>query len=263
MRKITAIIIGATIFASCEKVIDIDLNTANPQIIIEGNVTDQAGPHFVKITKTVNFSDENNYPPVTDALVIISDDSGIADTLIEKSPGLYQAETIIGQQGRTYNLTVSSEGKSYYATSTMPQKVILDTLIISSTSGPGERNIYSAVAVFTDPPQFGNNYRLKLTVNNKKNGAYNVFNDNGINGTVTWRNVFSRGAEIKLGDSVKIEMICIDESTYNYFYSLSQNSEGGFVGGTTPSNPPNNITGNKALGYFSAQTTQTRIQLVE
>src|SRR5436305_10635659 len=49
---------------SCTKVIQVDLNSANTNIVIEGIVSDAAGPYQVKLTQTVNFSDPNSFPPV-------------------------------------------------------------------------------------------------------------------------------------------------------------------------------------------------------
>ena len=60
-------------FGSCTKVINVNLNNANPNIVIEGNLNDGPGPYQVKLTQTVNFSDPNFFPPVTGAIVQITD----------------------------------------------------------------------------------------------------------------------------------------------------------------------------------------------
>jgi Domain of unknown function (DUF4249) len=263
MKQIITITMMSILFTACEKEINIDLNSSNPQIIIEGVITNQPGPYFVKITKTVNFSGGNNYPLVSNAIVIVSDNLGNAETLTEISPGIYQINTIAGIPGRTYNLSVSAEGKTYNAISTMPYPINLDTLKFIPFSGPGSGDNYSTIPIFADPSIAGNNYRFLLTVNGILDESYIVFNDNATNGTVNQRPIFSPETEVKLGDSVKVEMRCIDVNTYTYFYTLSQITGGGLGGGTTPSNPPNNITGDKALGYFSAHTTQSRIQIVQ
>ena len=50
------------IFSSCEKVIELNLNTTSTHIIIQGNIFDQTGPYTVKISKSVNFDEANEYP---------------------------------------------------------------------------------------------------------------------------------------------------------------------------------------------------------
>jgi hypothetical protein len=259
MKKIILAISSSLIFFACEKEIKIDLNSTNPQIVIQGNITDKSGPYFVKINKTVNFSDNNNYPAVSNALVVISDNTGIIDTLKETQTGVYQTQKTVGQAGRSYQLRIVADGKEYNAISYMPNKVNLDTLILNKAPVPGSTtDNYAVVPIYLDPASKGNCYRFVQTVNNKIDGTYYVFNDDVNNGVMNQRPIFGQDANIKQSDSVSIEMRCIDIDTYNYFFTLSQIAGNGPGGGTTPSNPPNNITGTKALGYFSAYTTQTK-----
>src|SRR5687767_11704749 len=129
MKKILVSAIALTVlFTSCEKEIVVSLNTTDPEIVIDGNITNEPGPYTVKISRTVNFPEPNSFPPVGSALVVISDNSGVTDTLTEASPGLYRTSILTGVPGRTYNLEVVAEGKSYYAASTMPQPVNLGSL---------------------------------------------------------------------------------------------------------------------------------------
>lgn len=263
MKKILTFCSALIIFSSCEKEIHIDLNSSEPQVVIDGSVTDAAGPYFVRITKTVNYSESNVYPGISGAVVIISDNLGNVDTLTETSAGLYQTSKIVGTPGRTYSLSVAVEEKKYYATSTMPLKVSLDSLKFSITAVPGEEDLYSVLPVFTDPLTLGNNYRYLLNINSELDDTYYVDNDNIGNGLVNKRSIFNPDLEIKLKDTVTVEFRCIDAASYTYFYTLGQISGGGPGGGTTPTNPPNNITGDEALGIFSAYTTQSRTQIVE
>ncbi|MBP7500875.1 MAG: DUF4249 family protein, partial [Chryseobacterium sp.] len=49
MKNIFLIILSLFIITSCEKEIDLNLDDKSGQIVIEANVTDQAGSYFVKI----------------------------------------------------------------------------------------------------------------------------------------------------------------------------------------------------------------------
>jgi len=262
MKKILAII-PAVLFglASCEKEIDIDLNDSDPQIVIEGAITDQPGPYFVAISRSVIFSIPNNYPPVSGASVTITDNGGNTDVLTEVQAGLYQTNTTVGVPGKTYNLNISIDQIDYYATSTMPQKVDLDSLQFEPWLGPNSESNYVALPVFTDPATLGNNYRFLMTINGVKDKRYYVYNDIIGNGLINSRPIFSPDIDLNLDDTVEFEMRCIDVATYVYFNTLSQLSGGGM--GVTPANPPNNITGGRALGIFSAYTTQTLTQRVQ
>lgn len=251
-------------FASCEKIIDIDLNTSSPQIVIEGNISDEPGPYTVKLSKTVNFNDANTYPPVTGALVIISDGTGVTDTLTETVSGSYQTHSITGTHGKTYTLKVIAEGKQYNAVSTMPYKVNLDSIQFNLHSEPGEsEKTLAVVPLYLDPVEFGNSYRFFFSANGKEDKLYQVSNDNIGNGRTNQQSFFSEDVKFLKGDTVKVTMLCIDVNTYIYYYTLSQMGGGGLIGGSTPSNPPSNIFGNKALGIFSAYTTQTKMVIAK
>ena len=82
MKNIFLIILSLFLVTSCEKEIDLDLEDQSGQIVIEGNITDQAGPYFVKITKSVAFTQANQYPAVTNAQVILSDNTGQTETSV-------------------------------------------------------------------------------------------------------------------------------------------------------------------------------------
>jgi hypothetical protein len=64
-------LLSALFLVSCEKVIDVDLNTADPKYVIEGFVTKGETIHQVKITRTLNFDENVAFPTVDNAVVVI------------------------------------------------------------------------------------------------------------------------------------------------------------------------------------------------
>jgi hypothetical protein len=248
------------VFSSCEKVLDLDLDTSDPTLVVEANITNQVGPYFVKLTKTVAFDQSSVYPAVSDALVIISDNTGIVDTLNHTGNGVYATKKLQGIEGRTYTLSIESEGKSFTATSTLPELIALDSLRITSFDFAGESQKV-LIPVYNDPSQLGNNYNFKLIVNDTLDKSYILWNDNTNNGVPNERPLRSNEGNFKSGDVVDLEMQCIDLSAYNYYFTLSQIAGNGPGGGTTPANPPNNISGG-ALGLFSAHTSQKKTIII-
>lgn len=260
MKNIIILALIATLFTSCEKVIDLNLANVDSKLIIEANITDLPGPYYVKLTKSVNFDQSNNYPAVTDAIVVISDNTGVIDTLINKGTGVYETSKIQGIEGRTYSLNVIAEGKSYAAISKMPNKVNLDSLRLNIFKFAGTTQ-NTVIPVFTDPSTLGNNYRFVMYVNNVLDKSYVLWNDDVNNGKVNERPLRTNDIEIESGNNVSIEMQCVDQTAYLYYLTLSQMAGGGPGGGTTPSNPPNGISGG-ALGLFSAHTAQKQSILI-
>jgi hypothetical protein len=248
----------ASVLVSCEKEISIDLNSSDPKIVIEGEVTDMPGPYFIKLTKTVNFSNGNEFPPVSDATVMLSDDAGNSERLREFQQGIYATHELQGFAGRTYILTVTIEGETYTAQSTMPSRVPLDGVEVTnsfySSSQEPEFN-YLVTPQYLDPLGMGNNYRFVQLVNGRVSDSWTVQNDNLSDGLVNKRPIFGRDTELKPGDALTVILQSIDRLVYDYFYSLIESSGSG--GGATPANPVSNIVGG-ALGYFSAHSMDSR-----
>jgi hypothetical protein len=242
---------------SCQKVIDIDLNTASPQIVIEGNVYDQPGPYLIKISQTVNFDEPNVYPPVSDALVKISDNNGNSEILTELSPGTYYTSALQGVAGRTYTLSVTYKTITYVATSTIPNPVYLDTIYF----GAGRFGNQKIVSVnFNDPIDFDNYYRLIESINNVRQTGFNVTNDNLNQGKPISYSFMAQGNvnQLEIGDTISVWLESIDKGVYEYFRTASQYSEQS----STPSNPVSNIS-NGALGYFNACSVHTKSLIVQ
>jgi hypothetical protein len=257
MKKISIIIASIFSLMSCEKEVDLDLNTANSKIVIEGEVAqDQLAT--VKLSKTVNFSDANNFPAISGAEVTITDNLGVTEILKETSPGIYSATKLKGEIGKNYTMIVKAEGKTFTAISKMPNPIKLTGLKtqLSTFAAPGQEvTNYVIYPQFIDPVEIGNNYRFIQSNKEKTDKSIFVANDNVGNGEPNTRPLFSQSFEVKLGDVVMVEMQCLDKPVFEYFYSLLSIANNGPGGGATPTNPVSNIS-NGALGYFSAYTSQ-------
>jgi hypothetical protein len=256
MKKIIMIVISVIMMSSCEKEIELDLNSSNPKYVIEGEIP-QNELATVKITKTVNFSDSNNFPTVKGAIVTITDEIGTTEQLIETSTGIYKTQKLKGSEGKTYTLSVKADGNTFTAKSTMPKAVKLTGLKTSLSSfappGASSSDNYIVFPQFIDPAALGNSYRFIQIRNGELDKSIIIANDNIGNGKPNSRPIFSQNFDIKLGDTITVEMRCIDVLVYDYFFSLNAIQGNGPGGGTTPTNPVSNISGG-ALGYFSAFT---------
>jgi hypothetical protein len=259
IQKAAFYMTGALILTSCEKVIDVDLNDSLPQIVIEGNITDQTGPYTVKLSKSVNFDELNDFPSISGATVQISDDAGNSEILPETSPGIYTTASLQGTPGRTYTLDVTIEEQTYTAVSTMPFPVAIDTLTVEEPSlsfGNGEDYIE---ARYKDPEGIDNYYRFVLLINNVRQKGIGVIIDRDWlqDGNTIRTSIESdeeEDIEFKPGDLVTVFMQSIDESVYEYYRTLNE-SGGNFS--ASPTNPLSNFSGG-VLGYFSAYAVTSK-----
>jgi hypothetical protein len=261
MKKVFYFVMASfLILTSCEKDIELDIKGAGNTIVINGSITDQAGPYTIEVARSTSINELGSNKGITNALVTIEDNKGNKETLTHKGNGKYQTVTTKGLSGVKYTLNVSVDGKTYTSESTMPARVPLvklETRVI--TFGPNERNVI--VPHILDNPELGNNYRHIVTVNDTLDKTIDVITDNVNNGKLIQRPYFSNDLEFKKGDKVVLETQCIDAKTYLYFFTLSQVVGGGPGGGTTPSNPPNGFT-NGALGIFSAHTVEKKTVII-
>lgn len=248
---------GACLF-SCKKVITVNLNNASSQVVIAGEVTNISGPYRVSINTTVNFSAPNNYPPVTGAVVTITDNTGLYDSLTEDSAGRYSTHTNWqGQPGNTYTLTVNAGGKTYTAVSTMPQPVTLDSVGFRQDARGRSDQVIEAIPYFQDSAGIANYYQFTETINDTPLNRVFVFDDQYSDGKYISVPLFDDSAHLKVGNQLIFSMYSIDQNVFQYFSELQQLLEANPFNEATPANPDTNIKGG-ALGYFSAHTVQVK-----
>ncbi len=254
------------LLSSCEKVINIDLKNATPKLVIEATITDQDGSAQVLISKTKRFSEDNSFVGIPGATVSITEEGSTPVSLTETAAGVYKHASFKGSSGKKYSLSVSVEGNLFTAVCTMPARVNLDTLYIVDEFLFSENRKLVNVE-YIDPVGRGNGYRFIQYVNGRKEKEIMLHDDDYSDG----RSVSSRLyyfsdddeeddlGRIKSGDTVTVDMLCIDQPVYKYWFSLANSATGSSQ--TTPANPVTNIEGG-ALGYFSAHTLQTKSFIV-
>jgi len=246
---------------SCTKVVDINLNDAAPKIIIEGGVSDKLASCSVKVSKTINFDEPNDFPSVTGALVSITDEFGENTTLSETSAGLYKADFYRGISGKTYTVTVSAEGKTYTASSTMAYPIAIDTLIpqrITFDHFSKTETLNYVKIEYQDPKGQDNYYRFIEKINSTISTDIMIDNDLLRDGNVISQQIYSENPPIQEGDTITVYLQTIQKDIFNYFEQLSQvtsQDRGGQA--AAPANPTSNFS-NGALGYFSAYSVRSK-----
>jgi len=252
------------LFSSCEKVINIDLNSKDSQIVIEASISNQSEPCVVMLTQTINYNESNNFPAISDATVVLSDNVGNIDTLIETSAGIYETSAVQGTVGRTYTLKVNVSGKEYTAISAMNTSVEIDSLYISTINLP---NSYQKTLnlVYEDIEGIANYYRFIEIINSEPQSTIFIEDDLKQDGQTIDMTLLAKGqtqVKLKSGDMVTVQLQTIDNKVYDYFRTLLQLSRGGMINqSTSPANPLSNFN-NGALGYFNAYAVTLKTIIV-
>jgi hypothetical protein len=250
---------------SCQKVINVDLNDAAPRIVIEGLINDRRGPYNVSISRSGSYFDQPVLPTVSGATVVITDNTGIIDTLIETFKGIYVTRKTRGFPGRTYALKVLADNNEFDGISSILNHVNIDSLTLVKSDiqrfdfGENDKNKvhYEIHCFFMDPPD-KNYYRVRVFKNDSINtAAYRLYDDQYTNGQETELRVSNAEA----GSTYRIELESLDKSTFSYYRTLADLIYANPIFGSTPANPNTNLS-NGALGYFGAYAVASKTMVV-
>lgn len=238
---------------SCQKVINVKLKNSAQLVVIEGEVNNAPGPYTVSISRSRDFSENNDFEQIAGAAVTITDlTSSLTDTLKASVPGKYTSSRLQGTAGHSYRLNVVINGQSFSATSSIPtQSVNIDSLYVRKSTFGGDE-LYM-IAEFTDPVGKGNYYRIRQWVRGILVKGSRVRGDEATDGFTYRSQLFydtddeSGNPIINLNDSIMAEVQCINQQVYDYYRTLGDATGDNSA---TPANPLTNITGG-ALGIFN------------
>lgn len=234
------------ILVGCEDLITLDIQDADPQYVIVGEINNRNRRHEVRIQRTVSLQSTQIADPVSGAIVQVSDGKGQTHHFMEEESGLYRSDIFRGQVGETYTLTVDIEGTKFTAQSSLPAPVPVDSVGTSMSSFMGEENKFVTFK-FYDPPAVRNFYRYLLNVNAEGAKFVSVFEDKYNDGKYVTHELINLDIKLQSNDYIRVQRQFIDQANFQYW----QNVASANPTAATPANPPSNIS-NGALGYFSA-----------
>ncbi len=251
---------------SCQDVIDIDLNDADPKYVIEGAVIEGVDSITVRVTQTASFFDATPPKGINNATVVITMPGGQEVALTSIGNGYYRTTGQTITMEAFYSLRVNVEEQEFTATTYMPAPVSLDSLEVVYSDGMfGQEGTYNVFINFNDPAGISNYYKMNTTLNDTLlNGADEIMvtDDALVDGNAIYMPIFIR--DFDPGDSVAIELQSIDKATYKFYQTMTAvaSSNAGSPFSATPANPESNIKGG-ALGIFGAYTSSKKNIIVE
>ncbi len=264
MRNIFVIVLLTTLFCSCEKVIDYDLENSESVIVIEATLTDSKDPFTVTITKTTPYFESSGSAQITGAKVSVKADNGKQRYFTEVTPGVYQLNKVFASPRTWYTIFVEYNGITYSARSYLNEFVPIVDCSLTYFDGLGFLDSgYKINCFIKDPPNVANYYQIKLYVNGKvvnNEGEIDVYSDKLFDGKVIGL-VQNSSVVFDKDDTVVVEIQSIDKAAYDYFSTLESISGLEIVQSASPSNPISNFN-NGALGYFSAYSYDRRTIII-
>lgn len=248
----------AITFIGCEKVIDVDLNTAPPKLVVEASINwdknTSGNEQFIKLTTTTDYF-SNTIPNVTGATVFITNSSGTIFNFVEVTdPGIYVCNHFEPIINESYTLTIVYNGETYTAT-----EKLLATPEITRIEQNNEGGILGddiEVRFFYDDiPNEANYYLQQIDDPYKVIPEFGVLEDRFFQNNELFGLYFSE--DLKSGDELTFTLNGITLNHFNYMNILLSQAGGG--SGGPFSTPTSTIRGNVvnqtdfnnfALGYF-------------
>ena len=258
IKLITMLAISMILLASCEEVIQLNLDTAEQQVVVEANLNVGSGTCAVKLSKSGGFYETNVFPVVTGAMVQLTTNGGAPIDISEQEAGQYLNNAIDLFPGDVVQLTVTLPDNQVIISNevVVPNPVVLDTLLVEkmAAAGPGgpggggnNEDRYSLTAAWWDNAGTASYYRLKIFENQQAlSGLYILADDRLGDGEYISRPVIRQ--TFSLGDTLRCQLLTVNKGYYDYFTDLA-NSDGRGFSSPAPFNPKGNL-GNEVLGYF-------------
>ena len=138
----------------------------------------------------------------------------------------------------------------------MPVPVSFDSVSVDQILWFGNPR-FLITSYFNDPLGINNYYRFVVYRKGKPRSSIYVFTDEGKDGTINTPS-FLASSKFESGDTIEVEMQCIDKSVYDYFFGLRQLTGTFFYQSASPANPESNILGANGIGFFSAYTSERK-----
>ncbi|WP_341226513.1 DUF4249 domain-containing protein [uncultured Arcticibacterium sp.] len=280
MKKIIiptlALLSLALSFSSCEDVIDIDVQDAVDQLVIDGWLTNKSEDQYIKLSLTQPYFDNSPVRMVTGAEVIVFEADSTAHSFTDLGDGRYLLKKenagFLEENGQ-YALYVKYQNEEFTALSKLNRVPAIDSIAYEFFELPfaaddsSETEGYFAEFYAKDPEGEGDTYWIRTTKNGK------LINDPG-RISLAYDAGFSPGSRsdgllfilpvrqsindglYQHNDSIHVEIWSIGLDAYYYLQQIAQESSNGGIFATPPANIPTNIfnrNGNsqsKALGFF-------------
>ncbi len=262
--KIFLIVVMTIFFSSCEDVIDVDVPSQEPRLVVEADInwvkgTSGNNQEIMLSLSTDYFSEETFVPALGADVNIINLSNNSTTNFIDNNNGIYSTTSFLPEIGVQYRLEISYNNKHFTAEETfMPVTPVKK--ITQSTSGGFDDNLIEVNVFFDDPPLEENYYLINFQDSEVLLPFFSVVKDEFFNGnemSIFYENDREEDDSDGLnpGDEIGIELIGISKQYYNYMSLLLSQTEGQGPFESTPAplngNCINIEDSNKpAFGYF-------------
>ncbi len=158
------------ILASCEDIIEVELEDKPPVLNVEGFLTDELTVQSVKLSYTTNFfaNEEPDYTAESGATVVLFENDNVLDTL-RYNPGSEHFQSVVrGVPGNSYHLYIKTQDGTEYISDpgVMEEVTPIDSIFVEFNDDlPFGNTGYEVKLKTFEPAPKGDYYRWRVFVN--------------------------------------------------------------------------------------------------
>ena len=258
MKKFIYILLISLSFTACEDVIDLELNTGEPRLVIDASLNWLKGTEgknqFIKLSLSAPFYD-NEVPPANNAIVTVVDTNNNTFNFVEDGDtGIYRNNTFIPEIDGVYNLTINYKDEIYTGTEQLMGVASIDR-VEQKNDGGFSREEIEIKAYYTDPEGIENYFLFEVEKLSDNDVSLEVYDDEFRDGNEIF--AFYSDEDLEAGDELTIYGSGISERFYEFMVILLQQTdeEGGDPFETQPATVRGNCVNitnpeNYPFGYF-------------
>ena len=236
--------------SACQKVIDVEVDEADENIVIDASYNAITEKVYVKVTRSAALFSNTGFESILDAQIELTTPSGTVIEIPHVGDGVYEYEDLTPVYDANYTMTAAIEGQSFSADAFLPNPIPLDSLTQqfqeASLFGPEGYIVFMNLA----DPGGTNFYRAVRIVNSDtltSRGDQFIFDNSFSEGNVQTVPFFS--SRYEPNDTITVQLRSYSEAAYLYFTDLlALAGDGGQS--AAPANPRTNWN-NGALGVFN------------
>ncbi len=258
MKNTLVYLVVAWCFLSCTKVVEVDLETAAPKLVIDASIDWVKGTpgheQKIKLSTTTGYYSET-FPTVSGADIVITNSENTVFSFIEHpGTGEYTCSNFLPVIGETYTLKVALNGETYTATETCIGVPDIENNIAQNNAGGFGGDEVEIAYYYQDNGNEENHYLHRIVSPVSKFPDYKAADDGNSQGSLL-QEFFSDKA-LKPGNVINIRLYGISRRYYDYFRKLlTASGAGNGPFQTTPGSVRGNIVNqthfaNFAYGYF-------------
>ncbi|NHN24742.1 DUF4249 domain-containing protein [Flavobacterium jejuense] len=268
--KISIVIITLITMIACEDVVNVDLDTAAPKLVIDAAIKWEKGTtgneQTIRLTTTSNFY-TNEVPKVTGATVSITDESTVYDFIEDIGTGNYICTNFNPVLNGNYTLTVIYNGQIYNATDKLYPTPDIESVEQTVTTGFGGEENVQVKFFYQDNGAEDNFYLIGFKNSTVSFPEYGVVDDEFFQGNQMFGLYID---DLQANDQLTLSLQGISFRYANYMDKLLNiaGTDGGNPFSTAPATLRGNIVNetnpdNFPYGYFSLGEIDTQDYVIQ